>query len=310
MQVRVDVLGPLRLVVDGDEVIVPGPKRRALLAVLATAGGRAASSETLLDALWRDELPDTARATLQSHVSRLRRHLGSAADRLEGVSGGYRLDLGPDGTDLAQARELLRTARGADPRRARELLGKARALWRGDAFAEFADVGPLMATAVTAGELRRSIDEAFLVALVDVGCYEQAVEAATEHLADEPLSEPAVLALMRALQGLGRTADALRAGYEYRRRVITETGVEPTGALGDARGRTGRGGRAVDRCRASLPPSAARPRLRDRRATPAARQRTAGHGGRTGRRRQDPSGVRGRRGVRASHRGAPVTDHR
>lgn len=32
---RVDLLGPLRLVVDGQPVDVPGPKRRALLALLA-----------------------------------------------------------------------------------------------------------------------------------------------------------------------------------------------------------------------------------------------------------------------------------
>ena len=37
--VRVDVLGPLRLLVDGRPVEVRGPKRRALLALLALAEG-------------------------------------------------------------------------------------------------------------------------------------------------------------------------------------------------------------------------------------------------------------------------------
>src|SRR5688572_21799531 len=92
--VRVDVLGPLRLTV-GDTVIeVPGPKRRALLALLATAEGRALPADHLMDALWPAELPDAARASLHSHVSRLRRHLGSAAGRLEGHGGGYRLPRG------------------------------------------------------------------------------------------------------------------------------------------------------------------------------------------------------------------------
>ncbi|MDQ4092137.1 MAG: hypothetical protein M3143_01575 [Actinomycetota bacterium] len=37
LAVRVDVLGPLRLVVDGEAVEVRGPKRRAVLALLAVA---------------------------------------------------------------------------------------------------------------------------------------------------------------------------------------------------------------------------------------------------------------------------------
>uniref|UniRef100_UPI001C5FA0FF AfsR/SARP family transcriptional regulator n=1 Tax=Pseudonocardia nigra TaxID=1921578 RepID=UPI001C5FA0FF len=97
--VRVDVLGPLRLTVGDAVVDVPGPKRRALLALLATAEGRTVPADHLMDALWPAELPDTARASLHSHVSRLRRHLGSAAGRLEGRSGGYRLHLDDDGTD-------------------------------------------------------------------------------------------------------------------------------------------------------------------------------------------------------------------
>jgi predicted ATPase len=113
------------------------------------------------------------------------------------------------------------------------MLAEARALWRGEAFAEFPDVGPLTGGAVTASELRRNINEAFLNVLLDLGDNEQAVEAASEHLAGEPSSEPTALALMRALHALGRTSDALRTGYQYRRRLTAETGIDPTPALGD-----------------------------------------------------------------------------
>src|SRR5688500_466831 len=85
--VRVDLLGPLRLFVGDEPVDVPGPKRRAVLALLAVAEGRAVATADVLDALWPVEVPDSARATLQSHVSRLRGHLGSAAMLLEGLSG-------------------------------------------------------------------------------------------------------------------------------------------------------------------------------------------------------------------------------
>jgi DNA-binding SARP family transcriptional activator len=89
--VQVDVLGPLRMVVEGRPVGVTEPKRRALLALLALAGGRAVTVGHLLDALWPAEPPESGPAALHSHVSRLRGHLGPAAAALETVAGGYRL---------------------------------------------------------------------------------------------------------------------------------------------------------------------------------------------------------------------------
>src|SRR5690606_10023040 len=94
--VRVELLGPLRLVVDGVEVPVPGPKRRAVLALLALAEGRAVTVDQLLEALWPGD--DAGRAALQTHVSRLRSHLGGAADRLVTLPEAYRLAV--DSLDL------------------------------------------------------------------------------------------------------------------------------------------------------------------------------------------------------------------
>ena len=93
---RVDVLGPLRLAVDGAPVDVPGERRRALLALLALSGGRAVGIDRLIDALWPDDPPDGAVQALCNHLSRLRRHLGSAADRLQRYGAGYALHLEPD----------------------------------------------------------------------------------------------------------------------------------------------------------------------------------------------------------------------
>jgi hypothetical protein len=84
----VDVLSPLRLTVAGAVVDVPGPKRRA---VLALAHGRAVTVDRLLDALWPDDPPDSGRAALQGHVSRLRGHLGPPRR-------GYRRSAAPTGS--------------------------------------------------------------------------------------------------------------------------------------------------------------------------------------------------------------------
>ena len=227
------MLGPLRLTIDGDEVTVPGPKRRALLALLAMADGRAVPVEDLLDALWPSDLPDSARSTLQSHVSRLRGHLGSSAVRLEAIGGGYRLLLGPAETDFGCARRLLAAAQDAAPAEAARLLAEARALWRGQPLTEFAEVAPLAASSVTLHELHRRIDETLVGALLDSGDPHGAAAVAAEYAAAEPHAEPAAVLHMRAVHALGRTADALRIGYEYRRRLASDTGLEPTAALAE-----------------------------------------------------------------------------
>ena len=76
--VRVEVLGPLRLIVDGAAVDVPGPKRRAVLALLAIAEGRLVTVDALLDALWPAHIPESGRQALHNHMSRLRSHFGTA----------------------------------------------------------------------------------------------------------------------------------------------------------------------------------------------------------------------------------------
>ena len=116
VQVRIDLLGPLQLTVAGRPVDVPGPRRRAVLALLAVAEGRVVSTDELLDAVWPDEVPDSGRRTLHSHVSRLRGHLGTAAERLSRAGTGYRLALEPHELDAAEAR---RAADGAARRRSR-----------------------------------------------------------------------------------------------------------------------------------------------------------------------------------------------
>jgi predicted ATPase/DNA-binding SARP family transcriptional activator len=233
--VRVDVLGPLQLVLDRQPVEVPGPKRRALLALLAMGEGRGVTVDALVDALWPSDPPETARTTLQSHVSRLRRHLGAGADRLEAADGGYRLTLGDDGLDAARARHLLAEARALaddDPAAAHALLEEAHGLWRGPSLADLRDVGPLASWAVALDEIDREIGDLTIACALEAGRLDGVVSLAAAAVERDPLREPAALLLMRALAATGRTAEALRVGYAFRRRLAEEVGLDPSPALG------------------------------------------------------------------------------
>ena len=233
--VRVEVLGPLRVLVDGQPVEVPGPKRRALLAVLARAEGRVVSVDQLLDSIWSSDPPPSARAALHTHVSRLRGHLGAAAARLQATSGGYRLLVDEGTLDATVARGLLDRARQCahdQPEVARKLLHDARALWRGEVLADLTGLPPIRAWAVALDELRREIGDLLVRCALDAGYIDEAIELAGEAAAADPLREPAAQALMEALAASGRAAAALRVAYDFRKRLRDEAGLDPSPGLG------------------------------------------------------------------------------
>ncbi|MEU0368810.1 BTAD domain-containing putative transcriptional regulator [Streptomyces sp. NPDC006283] len=232
--VRVELLGPLRLSVGGTPVDVPGPKRRAVLAILALAEGRTVPVEHLLDTLWPCEVPESGRQALQNHVSRIRAHLGPAADRLETCYGGYRLSLGRDELDVARARALLATARATaprDPGEACTLLREAHALWRGPVLADLTDFVAIATAVEGYAHLRQEVTDALVTDALAAGSADTILGIAAASSADDPLREPPVLLHMRALAATGQAPEALRLGREFRRRLADETGLDPSPAL-------------------------------------------------------------------------------
>src|ERR671924_337344 len=121
------LLGPLAVTSNGEAVALGGQKRRALLAVLLLEANQVVSRDRLIDALWGEEPPDTARNTIQVYVSQLRKLLPEGM--LETVAPGYRLAVEPDSVDLFEFVRLSEEGRGAlaagDAARAAETLRAA-----------------------------------------------------------------------------------------------------------------------------------------------------------------------------------------
>src|SRR5262245_5029364 len=107
------ILGPLEVLEEGRPLPVAGPRQRALLAVLALHANEVVSRDRLIDELWGDEPPETARTALQVHVSQLRKTIG--AGRVETRSPGYLLHVEPGELDLDNFEQLVREAQGATP---------------------------------------------------------------------------------------------------------------------------------------------------------------------------------------------------
>ena len=65
-------LGPVGLIVEGQPVALGSPKLRTVLAALLVDANSVVSSDRLIDIVWGDDPPVSARATLQKLVYRLR----------------------------------------------------------------------------------------------------------------------------------------------------------------------------------------------------------------------------------------------
>jgi predicted ATPase/DNA-binding SARP family transcriptional activator len=229
--VRVDVLGPLRLVVDGAEVDVPGPLRRAVLARLALAGGRSVSVEELLDDIWPDQTPDSGKRALHSHISRLRGHLGAAGERLERTANGYRLQLEAEELDATEVQQLAAAARElvrSDPAQAVTLLRRALGGWRGAPLDEFPEVASLAAEAVQLTELRHDLDDDLLAARLAAGGDPDLAADALRSAAARPLRERTYLLAVEILARGGRQPDAMRLAHQFRSQLADATGFDPT----------------------------------------------------------------------------------
>src|SRR5215469_9951104 len=108
------LLGPLAVRRGGVEVAVPPGKQRVLLAALLLKPNRLVPLDELAEALWGEEPPATARATIQGYVNRLRRSLGDDGHgRIVTRPDGYQISVAVGELDVTRYEALLRSARAA-----------------------------------------------------------------------------------------------------------------------------------------------------------------------------------------------------
>ncbi|MBF6134162.1 AfsR/SARP family transcriptional regulator [Nocardia otitidiscaviarum] len=245
---RVDVLGPLRVEVDGRTVAVGGARLRALVTRLALDAGRVVGAAALVEALWADGVPEHPAAALQSAVSRLRRTLPEAVVCAE--AGGYRLDIPADTVDVVRfetlAGEGRRALRAGRAEAAEELLTRALALWRGEPLADVARLPFATAPIARLAELRRQAVEDRVEARL--GRADPALLSAElrELVAADPLRERPRVLLIRTLAYGGRQAEALAAYEAYRAVLAEELGVDPPPELRELHLRLLRGDPPLD----------------------------------------------------------------
>jgi DNA-binding SARP family transcriptional activator len=222
------ILGRLEVVADAGPVRL-GPKERTLLGLLLVRANRVVAADTLAEELWDSSPPPSARKTLQTYVSHLRRAIGAGA--LETLDPGYRLLVDTDALDATRFEELVESGRRAlgagDARSARAAFDDALALWRGPALGGCMEVESVRAEAVRLTELRLAAEEDRFDATMAAGEHRAVVGPLEAFLQEHPFRERAWGQLMVALYRSDRQAEALAAYRRAREMLVEELGVEP-----------------------------------------------------------------------------------
>ncbi|MFE1286269.1 BTAD domain-containing putative transcriptional regulator [Streptomyces sp. NPDC058751] len=236
---RFGLLGPPVLYDAGGEAgPIGGRKMRALLTALLLEPGRVVSVDALKDALWGGAPPASAQASLQNHVTRLRRLLDDP-ERLRAIPPGYVLRVGEGELDVRVFERHATAARDAhaerDWERALRESTAALALWRGT---------PLSGLPPETGghALVQRLEEARLLVLEWGYEAELCLDPTASRLdrlapelaartAEHPLRESFHRLLMLVLHRTGRQAEALAVHRDLRARLLDELGIEPGPAV-------------------------------------------------------------------------------
>ncbi|MGP4015718.1 BTAD domain-containing putative transcriptional regulator [Saccharopolyspora sp. 5N708] len=230
---RFGVLGPLVVwTSDGSPVQVPEAKVRTLLAVLLAHDGPV-SADRLIDVLWGDQPPGNPTNTLQTKVSQLRRALGEPG-LISYRAPSYALNIEPEAVDARRFRGLVAQARetGA-PAVRKTLLADALALWRGPAFADFADEPFAQVVVQRLAEERLGALEELAETRLELGEHAALGSELGELVAEHPLRERLRAVQVRALYRTGRQSEALASLADLRQRLADELGIDPSPELAE-----------------------------------------------------------------------------
>ena len=226
------VLGPLAARLDGGQLPLGGAKQRAVLAVLLLNAGETVPVERLIDEVWGDDPPPSARHSVEAYVSRLRQLFVGHGPALVRRGRGYELELGGATLDAqafaALVREVELAVDSRDLGRATALAAQAMELWRGPVLSDVALSSAGRVAADRLEELRLHTLELRFDAELTRGRNRESVVELQALVVQNPYRERFVEQLMLALYRSGRQADALEVYERTRAALSDDLGLRPS----------------------------------------------------------------------------------
>ncbi|MFC0541585.1 AfsR/SARP family transcriptional regulator [Kutzneria chonburiensis] len=226
------LLGPLHVLVGDEPIMLTSSRERKLLALLLFSRGQVVPVERIIEALWDDEPPATAKGQIQTCVFTLRqqfRERGSG-ELLRTQAAGYAIEVPGECFDVAEFERLLGEAatNSADgrPEQAIEHYRAALGLWRGPTAATV-DGRLLQAIAGRLNEDRIRAQEECIDLELSLGRHSRLVGELSELVEYHPLREHLRAQHMLALYRSARQAEALESFHEVRRILQDDLGIQP-----------------------------------------------------------------------------------
>jgi DNA-binding SARP family transcriptional activator/class 3 adenylate cyclase len=224
---EVRMLGPLEILVGGTRLVGLSRRPSEVLVCLAFSAGDLVTMDRLIDVLWGEDPPPSARNAVQAHVSTLRRHLGVGARELvESRTGGYRLS-SLAVTDVATFDDLCRRASElTDVTERGDRLRDALRLWRGRPVEDLAAVGFTHPALAMLEQWRLAVLESCVDADLAAGRTADVAGELDVLVAEHPYHEGFVCRQALALYRMGRQTEALRAIRRLAVRLRDDAGVD------------------------------------------------------------------------------------
>lgn len=232
MKLRFQILGLVQARQRGVVLPLRGAKHRTLLAVLLLHANRVVPVEQIIDKVWPDRPPQSARNLVHGYVSDIR-HMIDRSDReglLQTTGPGYQLNVERGQLDLQRFEQLVQESRAArdagETQHAADRLRSALELWNGAPLTGVSR-GALEGETARLEEVRfNALDERIDLDL-ELGRHAQVIADLTALRAAWPFRQRPLSLLMVALYRAGRQAEALEVYRDARRQFISELGLEP-----------------------------------------------------------------------------------
>jgi YVTN family beta-propeller protein len=219
--------------VDGRRVDLSSRRERALLGVLLLNLGEVVSADALIDSVWGERAPASARHLVHEYVSRIRGAFGDGS-LIATRAPGYAVECDSCELDAARFAELVGVARSAvaagEFDAALQGFDQALGLWRGDVLCDLVLEGDARAAAARLDDQRRAVQSERVEVALALGQHHQLIPDLERAVAAEPFDERLRGQLMLALYRDGRQTDALRRYREGRQTLVEQVG-EPGGEL-------------------------------------------------------------------------------
>lgn len=227
------ILGPLEVMDGVERLDLLGSRQQIVVATLLLSANKVVTLDRLLESVYGEDLPPTARAQVQISISSLRRSFASVSGRpvLTTHGQGYVIAVEPGRLDAERFDELIRAARSdreaGSPHLAMARYRDALRLWRGAAL-DGIDSPLLRAAAHRLDEQHLSATEERLWLELELGRHDELVGELTELVDEHPLRERMRGQLMLALYRSGRAAEAQEVYRRGRRIMHEELGIDPS----------------------------------------------------------------------------------